>query len=152
VSEEGVERRLSDIPALRWQYLITRHPVLDAGNTWWEVKGATEIDIATAKSLHDRGAVFIDTSHPDVRQEQQIPGAVHLTYYRSTDSAQARFTEETLIAVVDKTVEIVVYCDDCYNRVWDAAKAVNWGYQKVYFFRGGAQAWKDAGNPVETGP
>ncbi len=151
LAQERVRAGLSDIPALRWQYLITRHRVLDAGNTWWEVKGATEIDIATAKSLHDRGAVFIDTSHPDVRQEQQIPGAVHLTYYRFTDSAQARFTEETLIAVVDKTVEIVVYCDDCYNRVWDAAKAVNWGYQKVYFFRGGAQAWKDAGYPVETG-
>lgn len=152
LAQERVRAGLSNIPALRWQYLITRHRALDAGSTWWEVKGATQIDVATAKSLHDRGVVFIDTSHPDARQENQIPGAVHLTYFRFTDSTQARFTEETLIAVVDKTVEIVVYCDDCYNRVWEAAKAVNWGYQKVYFFRGGAQAWKDAGYPVETRP
>ena len=152
LAQERVRAGLSSIPALTWQYLITRHRVLGSGNTWWEVKGATEIDVATAKSLHDRGAVFIDTSHPDVRQEQQIPGAIHLTYYRFTDSAQARITEETLTAVVDKTVEIVVYCDDCYNRVWEAAKAVNWGYQRVHFFRGGAQAWKDAGFPVESGP
>jgi Tfp pilus assembly protein PilF/rhodanese-related sulfurtransferase len=151
LTQERVRAGLSDIPALTWQYRVAMHRVLDAGNTWWDVEGATEIDVAAAKSLHDRGAVFIDTSHPDVRKQQQIPGAIHLTYYRLTDSAQAKFTEERLMAVADKTMEIVVYCDDCYNRAWDAAKAANWGYQKVYFFRGGAQAWKDAGYPVETG-
>jgi rhodanese-related sulfurtransferase len=152
LAQERVRAGLSDIPALTWQYRITVHSVLGADNSWWEIEGATEIDVATAKSLHDRGAVFIDTSHPDVRKEQHIPGAVHLTYYRLTDSVQAKFTEETLMAVAEKTAEVVVYCDDCYNRVWDAAKVANWGYQKVYFFRGGAQAWKDAGYPVETRP
>ncbi len=62
-----------------------------------------------------------------------------------------RFTEETLMAVADKNVEIVVYYNDTYSGAWEAAKAANWGYQNVYFFRGGAQAWKDAGYPVETG-
>ena len=107
----------------------------------------------TVKALHDRGAVFIDTSHPDVWKQQHIPGAVPLTWFR--DVGGARFTEDTLMAVADKTEEVVLYCDDpfCANgAAADAAKAANWGYQNVYFFRGGARAWKDAGYPVETGP
>ena len=76
----------------------------------------------------------------------------HLTYFR--DLPQERFTEDTLMAVADKAEEIVLYCDDssCPNGpTWEAAKAANWGYQKVYFFAGDAQAWKEAGYPVETG-
>ncbi len=34
---------------------------------------------------------------------------------------------------------------------WEAAKAVIWGYRKVYHFDGGAKAWKEAGYHVETG-
>jgi TolB-like protein/class 3 adenylate cyclase/rhodanese-related sulfurtransferase/Flp pilus assembly protein TadD len=151
LAQERVRAGLSDIPALTWQYRVTTHAVLGLGNTWYEVEGATRIDIHTAKSLRDLGVVFIDTSRPDLWKEQHIPDAINLTYVRSRDSAQAKFSEDKLIAVADKTEEIVVYCSDCHPIVWDAAKAANWGYQKVYFFRGGAQAWKEAGYPVETG-
>ncbi len=151
LAQDRVRAGLSDIPALTWQYRVTTHSVLGAGNTWYEVEGATKIDVHTAKSLHDRGTVFIDTSHPNAWKKQHIPGAVHLPYLRLKDSAQARFTEETLMAVADKTEEIVVHCRDkgCISGAWEAAKAANWGYQKVYFFRFGAQAWKDAGYPVD---
>ncbi len=37
------------------------------------------------------------------------------------------------------------------GAAWWAAKAVTWGYRKVYLFDGGAKTWKDAGYPVETG-
>ena len=98
--------------------------------------------------------VFIDVGHPDDWKKEHIPGAVNLTRIRLWDSAQPRFTEETLMAVADKTEEIVMYCSGTCFAAWLAAKAANWGYQKVYFFRfafGRAQAWKDAGYPVESG-
>ena len=55
------------------------------------------------------------------------------------------------MAVVDKDQEVVIYYTADYSGAWEAAKAANWGYQKVYFIEGGAQAWKEAGYPIETG-
>jgi rhodanese-related sulfurtransferase len=151
-----VRTGLSDIPALIWQDRITVHIVLSSGEgdeTWYEVEGATQIDIRKAESLHEEGAVFIDTSHPDVWRKQHIPGAVHLYYGRIDDPTVPRLTEESLSAVASKSTPIVVYCKDtgCSTGAWEAAKAAAWGFQEIYFMRGGAQAWMDAGYPVETG-
>ena len=33
---------------------------------------------------------------------------------------------------------------------YSAAKAVLWGYQRVYYFNGSFPAWKDAGYPTES--
>jgi tetratricopeptide (TPR) repeat protein len=154
LAQARVRAGLSDIPALTWQYRVTTHEILGSGNTWFEVEGATEIDFSTAKSFYDRGMVFIDVGHPDDWKKEHIPGAVNLTYVRVKGSTVLRFTEETLMAVADKTIEIVVYCSGTCWAAWQAAEAANWGYQKVYFLRfafGKAQAWKDAGYPVETG-
>ncbi|MCK5363889.1 MAG: hypothetical protein KAR22_13020, partial [Gammaproteobacteria bacterium] len=153
-AQERVRAGLADIPALTWQYLITVHFVLGAGNTWYEVEGATQIDLDTAKAFYDRGAVFVDTSYPDAWKEQRIPGAILLNYNRSADSPQTRLTEESLMAVAGKADEIVLHSyDPALGHIPDraVAKAVNWGFQKVYFFTGGAPAWRDAGYPVERG-
>jgi TolB-like protein/rhodanese-related sulfurtransferase len=153
LAQERVRAGLSDIPAVTWQYRVTTHTILGSGNTWFEVDGATEIDMPTAKSFHDRGVIFIDVSLPNDWKKEHLPGAVLLTYVRARGLTVPRFTEETLMAVADKTTEIVLYCSGPCWAAWLAAKAANWGYQKVYFFRfawGRAQAWKDAGYPVET--
>jgi len=151
--QDHVRTGLSDIPALQWQFLVTVHRIAEYGTTRCEVLGAAEIDVQTAKTMHDQGAVFIDVSHPEKWKEQHIPGAVHLTYVRSKDLAQKKFSRRTLKAIVDETAELVIYRRDaaCYSGVWEAAKAVAWGYQNVSFFLGGAQAWKEAGYPFETG-
>ncbi len=152
-AQERVRAGLSDIPALTWQYLVTVHEVLDAGNTWFEVEGATQIDLDTAKTFYDRGVVFIDVSHPDAWKEEHISSAIHLIYNRSADAFQTRLMEESLMAVASKAEEIVLHCKDpaCDTPARGVAKAVNWGFQKVYFFTGGAPAWKEAGYPIETG-
>ena len=56
-------------------------------------------------------------------------------------------------AVTDKTDEIVFYwyAADTSQTPWAPAKAIKWGYQKVFYFVGGAPAWKAAGYPIETG-
>ncbi len=42
--------------------------------TWWEVEGATQIDAATAKSMHARGAKFIDAGFESDWLEASYPG------------------------------------------------------------------------------
>jgi len=153
VVQDFVRAGLIDIPSLKWQYLVTVHRVLGAGNNWYEVEGATEIDVPTAKSFHDRGVVFIDVSEDGVWNAGHIPGAVHLSWQRTAD---LRLSKTALREVAGYNDEIVLYFDYVGDGVfttasWEAAKAVAWGYRKVYHFVGGATAWEDAGYPVETG-
>jgi rhodanese-related sulfurtransferase len=141
---------------MTWQYLVTPHPVLDVGNTWWEAEGATEIDVATAKSFHDRGVKFIDVSSEHVWKNGHIPGAVNLPSERNKeDPAHKRFRETALRELLGKTDEVVLY--SCYRvtcdadaSAWEAAKAVNWGYEEVFFLVTGTRVWAEAGYPVET--
>ena len=142
----------SEIPALKWQYLITAHFVLGQGNSWFEVAGATNIDIPTAKSFYDRGVLFVDTGGEKYWRAGHIPGAVHLSWERSDDPKKLWFNRKTLSDVADYGDEIVFYSSTDYRSPpWETAKAVTWGYRKVYFFHGGAQGWNEAGYPIEDG-
>ena len=154
--QDRLRQGLSMVPALKWQYLVTAHSVLGPGNDWYEVEGATEIDMATAKSLYDRGVVFIDTSDDRVWNEGHIPGAIHLPIWRTGDPSRKRFRRTTLQEIADYDDEIVLYFayfaeGETATASWEAAKAITWGYKNVYHFVGGARAWKAAGFPVETG-
>ena len=96
--------------------------------------------------------LFIDTSSPQNWAKHRIPKAVHLTFYRLSEPGIKRFTKKTLLSVADNSTPIVLYEDDGFSGAWEAAYAVNWGFERVYHFKGGTQAWKDAGYPVEMGP
>ena len=153
-AQERIRSGLIEIPALKWQTLVT--PRGFPGNFWYEIKGATEIDVATAKSLHDKGVVFIDMSTENVWQEGHIPGAFNLRAGRDNeDPSKKRFKEVMLKDIVDKNEEVVLYkCSSpgrCWNPAFNVAKAVNWGYQKVFYLSGGTKAWMEAGHPVEGG-
>jgi hypothetical protein len=55
--------------------------------------------------------------------------------------------------ILDKTDEVVFYGVvgmGGEDSAFASAKAVNWGYQNVFSFRGFLD-WKEAGYPVETG-
>jgi tetratricopeptide (TPR) repeat protein len=156
--QELVRAGLTEIPALKWQYLVTAHRVLGgAGNSWLEVEGATQIDVSTAKSLYDRGVLFIDVGPQRTWNAGHILGAVHLPYDRTGDPSRVRLRWTTFREMAAYNDEIVITFgyiegDDHKKVAWEAAKAVAWGYSKVYHFDGGARVWKDAGYPVETGP
>ena len=118
------------------------------------MEGATEIDIATAKAFHDRGVLFVDVTNESVWKKGHIPGAVNLPYrWDKTDPTKPRYQETTLNKVVDKAEEFILYFrpqphSECGNAAWEAAKAVAWGYQKVYWLRCGRD-WEEAGYPLE---
>jgi TolB-like protein/class 3 adenylate cyclase/Flp pilus assembly protein TadD/rhodanese-related sulfurtransferase len=149
-AQERLRTGLSDIPALTWQYLITYH--LDGPDTWAEIEGATEIDLTTAKEFHDRGVLFVDmgTKAEGRWEKVRVSGAINLPW--ADYAANNRFRETSLNEILKKTEEAVFYAcppgSSCIP-VRSTAKAVNWGYQKVYYFKGGAAAWKEAGYPIE---
>jgi rhodanese-related sulfurtransferase len=144
---------LSEIPALTWQYMIKFHQKSVEGSSW-EVPGSTEIDIVTAKAFHDKGVVFIDMSDPDIWAKEHIPGAVNLPASRSgTGPWNNLMKQTTLQEVVSKNEEVVFYrCEVYYCGRGEgySARAVNWGYKKVYFLVNGTITWKMAGYPVDS--
>jgi tetratricopeptide (TPR) repeat protein len=155
-AQDRLRLGLSEIPALNWQYLI-RIPtgMNDAErSSRVEVEGATKIDLATAKSFYDRGVMFIDIDLKGVWKKGRVAGAVNLPW-RANHPGGLRIRETELNKILDKSEEVVFYTClsnliDC-NPYYETAKAANWGYQKVYFFLGGAPAWKEAGYPIESG-
>jgi TolB-like protein/DNA-binding winged helix-turn-helix (wHTH) protein/Flp pilus assembly protein TadD len=109
------------------------------------VKDAIAIDVEAAKSLHDRGVLFIDVHY--FWHEQRIPGAEFL------DMWAFEFNEVRLSQIADKTQELVIYSSHSHDGKWlpqSVALAVSWGYEKVYYFKNGLEIWKQAGYPVET--
>ncbi|MDA9981646.1 rhodanese-like domain-containing protein [Gammaproteobacteria bacterium] len=149
------------IPALNWPYLVTTHNSLTLGQTWWEVEGATQIDAATAKSMLARGVKFIDTGFESDWLELHIPGAHFLAYdwaflnKSGPDGGRNVLDRVTLGEIVDKSDEVVFYLCPKINLAgcsapWEAAKAVSWGYQKVYFIDlSSTREWMKAGYTLD---
>ena len=115
------------------------------------VEGATIIDVGKAKKLHDSGVQFIDTYRTHVLGH--IPGARMLVWERPSSSfaVPRSFNKSRLLEIVDKTQETVIYSSGRSNHAaYASAYAVDNGFQKIYFFEDGFEAWKAAGYPVET--
>jgi rhodanese-related sulfurtransferase len=110
-----------------------------------KIAGASTIDAQMAKLLHDKGIVFIDARDDAHFKEAHIPGAKHLSV------KDAGFSEENLSAIVKKDQPVVFYCTGikCMASSEATKKAVEWGWTKVYYFRGGITQWKDSGLSVE---
>ncbi len=150
-AQERLRAGLTEIPALTWQHLVTHFKGGD--KHWFKVKGATAIDVHTAKSLHDRGVTFVDARPEQSRnKEGWIPKSVSLPESRSNTPNNRRLTEKTLMNILDKTDEVVFYGElfGGEDSAFASAKALNWGYQNVFYFWRFLD-WKEAGYPVETG-
>ncbi len=109
-----------------------------------KVNGATTIDTLQAKSLFDKGALFVDSRKNSDWDAGRIPDAVHL-------ELKTNFTAESLASEASKGEAIVCYCNGhkCMRSSSCSAQAVTWGYSKVYYYRDGFPAWKAAGYPTE---
>ena len=112
-----------------------------------DVSGATKIDVKTAKSLHDRGVTFVDVRAASEFARGRIPRSVNLDLV-------VDLSKENLLRVVNPSDEVVFGCHGrfCPYSAYASAKALKWGFSRVYYFAGGFPAWQDAGYPVETEP
>ena len=111
----------------------------------YNVEGATKIDAAEAKALHSQGAVFIDVRGANGFSAGHIPSAANL-------DMSSGLSKEKLLQLSGKDGQIIFYCYGkyCPRSTYACAKALLWGFSRVYYFAGGFPAWKDAGYPVET--
>jgi len=102
------------------------------------------VDATTAKTLHERDAVFIDLRLRSLFDQGHIPGAINIPVNH--------FNNNTLAEVVSKEQAIVIYCYGMHCEYSNQAsnKALTWGYRNVYYFMKGYPAWLDAGYPTES--
>ena len=98
-----------------------------------------------AGGLYDRKVRFIDVSPRAGYASGHIPGAVNLSVF-------SELSKEALGEVADPRDEIVFYCHskDCESSAFAAAKALVWGYTRVYRMAGGIPDWKADDCPVEV--
>ena len=108
------------------------------------VDGATTVDTAKAKALFDKGVLFVDVRSDKDWAAGRIPDAVHIELKKV-------YSDATLSKELKKGEEVVIYCngESCLRSSKASAKAVGWGFTKVYYYRDGFPAWKGAGYPTE---
>jgi rhodanese-related sulfurtransferase len=128
---------LAILPAT-WVLAGDYHELISGTEGSFEVKGATTIDVATAKALFDQDVAFVDVRGPNPYAESHIPGAVSLPF----------ISEAELSKVVRKGQDVVIYGYGGSLRPYAVAEAVFWGYKKVYYLRDGFSGWDTAGYPV----
>ena len=137
LQKAGVSAGASANPAdSKYRNLVT---MLDGK---FRVEGAFEINADEAKSLHERGIIFIDSRGSVDYGRGHIPGAKNLFFHKVWDN---------LSQIADQNEGVVFYCSslECHLSANSSAQALILGYTKVYYFAGGFSAWKDAGYPVE---
>jgi len=108
------------------------------------VADTTYVDATQAKALFDKGVIFLDVRSDKDWNAGRIPDAVHI-------ELKKQFNEASMGKEIQKNQEVVIYCngEKCLRSAKASAKAVTWGYTKVYYFRDGFPAWKAANYPVE---
>ena len=113
----------------------------------YDVAGATEIDVSTAKAMHDRGVAFVDVRAASDFDAGFVPGAINLDLWID-------LSNDSLSKVVGRDDKVVFSCHGkyCPYSAYASAKALLWGFTRVYYFAGGFPAWQEAGYPVETAP
>ncbi len=108
------------------------------------VPGAKTINVAEAKALFDKKALFLDARNNSDWEAGRIAGAVHL-------ELKSQLTKENLAKHAKPGDPIVFYCNGvkCMVSPHAIEKVKPWGYTKMYFFREGFPAWKAANYPIE---
>jgi TolB-like protein/rhodanese-related sulfurtransferase/Flp pilus assembly protein TadD len=131
----------TDIPFEKYRRLLHK------SGGYFDVTGATTIDHKKAKTLHDRGVKIVDVRAAKGFASGHAPGAFNL-------DVATEFSRDSLSRIVGKDEEFVLSCDGktCPESAYASAKAVMWGFKRVYYFAGGFPAWKEAGYPVEASP
>lgn len=108
------------------------------------IEGAKTVSAAEAKALFDKGIKFIDVRKNSDWDAGRVPGAVHI-------ELKKKLSQESLSKTVGKDQEFVFYCNGprCMRSSKASAKAVSWGFTKVYYFRDGLPSWQIADYPIE---
>ncbi len=131
----------TDIPLEKYRALMHK------SGGYYDVTGATTIDVKQAKTLHDRGVKFVDVRAAKDFASGHVPRAFNL-------DVATELSRDTLSRIVGKDEEFALSCHgkNCPDSALASAKALMWGFKRVYYFAGGFPAWKEAGYPIVVSP
>ena len=126
-----------------------------AAETPASLAGVTLVTADQAKKLMDGGVPIIDTRVANEYVDQHIKGARNVPYKEKSakeenfDPKQDSFNLALLPA--DKNAPVIFYCNagECWKSYKASKVAVEAGYKKVNWLRGGIPEWKAKGYPVE---
>jgi rhodanese-related sulfurtransferase len=106
-----------------------------------------EIELEELKSKMDEGELFhlLEVSNPKDFEQEHIPGAVNIPLSSLAQTASQKFR---------KYEQLVVYCQGASSSVGISAARIlqRLGFSNVLLVRGGKEAWKKAGYPLEGQP
>lgn len=117
--------------------------------------GVTLVTAEQTKKLMEGGVPLIDTRVANEYAHEHVKGARSVPYKEKSaknvnfDPKEDSFDLAKLPA--DKNAPIIFYCNagECWKSYKASKVAVDAGYQKVHWLRGGIPEWKAKGYPVE---
>ena len=102
-----------------------------------------EIDLETAKSLHQTGLLFVDARAEEYLLDGMIPGAIA--------NDDVGILSEQIEVLVGYEKGFVVYCsdDDCGSSEELAYELQDLGFMNIFVFKGGWKSWTEAGLEIQ---
>ncbi len=100
-----------------------------------------EIDVAELAAKRASGATLIDVREPDEWQEFRAPGAVLVPLGEVAERVDEIPTDGTVYVICRSGARSAKAVEHLRSRGIDAVNVA-----------GGSLAWREAGNPVESGP
>ncbi|MDP6615360.1 MAG: rhodanese-like domain-containing protein [Candidatus Marinimicrobia bacterium] len=102
-----------------------------------------EIDLETARKLHEQNVLFVDARAEEYLQDGFIPGTV------ANDDVDA--LSQAIDELIGFDTGFVIYCsdDDCGSSEELAYTLQGYGFSNILVFQGGWKAWTEAELPIE---
>ena len=102
-----------------------------------------EVDTQTAATKIETGQVVVlDVREPDEYEQGALPNVVHI--------ARGHLEAQVETKIVDKSVEVIVYCAGGVRSAFAAKTLQELGYTNVLSMAGGYGKWKDEGRAWTT--
>ena len=120
-----------------------------------DLSGVTLVDAARVQSMMSAGVAVYDVRVAAEYAEAHIKGAKSLPYREKSakevgfDRKLDSFDLEKLGA--DRNVPVIFYCNagDCWKSYKASRVAVDAGFKRVHWYRGGIPDWRSKGLPVD---
>lgn len=116
--------------------------------------GVTLVTAEQARKLIDAGTPAIDTRVGNEYADAHIKGAKNVPYKEKsakTPGFNAKEDQFDLAKLPDRSAPVIFYCNgpECWKSYKASKVAVEAGWSRVHWLRGGFPEWKAKGYPVE---
>ena len=126
-----------------------------AAETPASLAGVTLVTAEQAKKMVDSGVAIVDARVANEYAEAHVKGAISVPYKEKSAKAVDFNPKEDSFDLsklpTDKNASLIFYCNagECWKSYKASKAAVEAGWKKVYWMRGGFPEWKAKGYPVE---